>query len=99
MEIFTFVKMGGKNESMVIKLLDETDASLATRLIHFDAGQARCYLAKDRHGLWAVIESSFGTFKPFNKIVRGILSEKLKAKPPNVAHVDATPEESSAVSA
>ena len=33
-------------------------------------GKAKCFLSKDRHKLWAVIEASFGDFVPFNKMPR-----------------------------
>ena len=61
---------------MSVKLLGET-AKLETRLTKFDAGEARCFLDDDRQRLWAVIESSFGTFQPFNKLVRQIMRQKL----------------------
>ena len=77
MEIFTFVQMRGKKDDMVIMLLDKSDADVTVRLMAFDAGKARCYLAQDRHALLAVIEAAFGTFEPLNKIVRGLLSERL----------------------
>ena len=81
MEIFVFVRMGGKHEDMLIRLLDN-DEALATRLQNFDAGKAKCYLSKDRHKLWAVIEASFGDFIPFNKIVRDIFTVQLNAEKP-----------------
>ena len=77
MEIFVFVRMGGTRDSMVVKLLDAT-GDLATRLTNFDAGKAKCFLDADRQRLWAVIEASFGTFDPFNKLVRGIFAEQLQ---------------------
>jgi hypothetical protein len=77
MEIFVFVRMGGTRDAMVVKLLDAT-GSLATCLTEFDAGKAKCFLDGDRQRLWAVIEASFGTFDPFNKIVRGIFVEQIE---------------------
>ena len=90
MEIFVFIRVGGSKERMAVKLLDASGTSLAVRLLHFDAGKARSHLAKDQHALWAVIEASFGTFEPFNMIVRDLLSDaKLDAtstkKPPTRA--------------
>ena len=55
--------------------LDDTEA-VRELLARFDAGKARCYLDKDREKLLAVIEAGFGTFAPFNRIVRGIFAEK-----------------------
>jgi hypothetical protein len=66
--------MGGKRESMLVKPLDET-ADLVFNLEHFDAAKAQCFLASDRQKLFGIIESAFGTFAPFNKIVRGIFRE------------------------
>ena len=76
MELFVFLRMGGRHEEVVVRLLGDADTqrSLFSR---FDAGKARCFLAKDRQQLLAVIESGFGTFAPFNKIVRAIFAEKL----------------------
>jgi hypothetical protein len=48
-------------------------------LAHFDAAQAKCFLDRDRQRLLAVVEASFGTFAPFNTIVRGIFAERLRA--------------------
>ena len=76
MELFVFIQMGGAREDVVVKLLDEA-ADLPTSLARFDAGLAHCFLDGDRQRLWAVIEASFGTFAPFNAVVRAILTEKL----------------------
>ena len=76
MEVFTFVQMGGQRENMPIKPLDDDDDT-DSKLLRFDASQAQCFLPKDRDKLLAVIEASFGTFQPFNKIVRRIFKEKL----------------------
>ena len=77
MELFVFVRMGGTRDEMHVKLLGET-AKLATRLTKFDAGKARCFLDDDRQRLWAVIEASFGTFEPFNALVKGIFAAELQ---------------------
>ena len=50
----------------------------AESLRRFDAAKAKCFLARDRHHLWAVIEASFGTFTPFNAVVRRIFAKQLK---------------------
>ena len=73
MEIFVFVRMGGKHEDIVVKLLD-SDSSLAKNLQEFDAHKANCSETMDQHTLWAVIESAFGDLVPFNKIVREIFA-------------------------
>ena len=76
MELFVYVRMGGTRADIVVKLLDET-TDLAQSLARFDAGKAKCFLDRDKQKLWAVIEASFGTFHPFNKLVRGIFAEQL----------------------
>ena len=77
MEIFVFVRMGGTREEMSVKLLGEA-AKLETRLTRFDAGKAHCFLDDDRQRLWAVIEASFGTFEPFNALVKGIFVAEIR---------------------
>ena len=77
MELFTFVKMNaGRSDAIIITLLDDTPELLRS-LDRFDAGKSRCFLDIDRQKLLAVIEASFGTFAPFNRLVRGILADKL----------------------
>ena len=81
MEIFVFVRMGGKREDMVVRLLSGTDDGwLQQKLLNFDAGTALCFDPNDRERLWAVIEAAFGTFDPFNKIVRAMLADKLQRR-------------------
>ena len=77
MELFVYLRMGGAHSSMLVRLLDDDDRDLAQLPAKFDAGKSQCFLDGDRQRLLAVIESSFGTFEPFNKIVRGILHDKL----------------------
>jgi hypothetical protein len=78
MEIFVFVRMGGNTkQDMVVRLLSGA-TDLAAALKKFDAGKAETYDPNDRERLWAVIEASFGTFDPFNKVVRDMFGEKLQ---------------------
>ena len=79
MEVFTFVQMGGQRENMPVKPLDDDCEDTYSKLLRFDAGEAQCFLPKDRDKLLAVIEASFGTFEPFNTVVRGIFKEKLSS--------------------
>ena len=79
MELFTYVKMGGRSEQMIITPLDDSP-ELQRSLSRFDAGKSHCFLEVDRQKLLAVIEASFGTFKPFNRVVRGIVADKLADK-------------------
>ena len=78
MELFVFVRMNARRKDMIVKLLDET-SDLAAGLGTFDAGRAKCFLDEDKQRLWAVIEASFGTFAPFNALVRSIFAERLGA--------------------
>ena len=64
--------MGGQRSDILVFLLDDATTDLTTSLAEFDASKAQCYIDRDRQGLLAVIEASFGTFAPFNKLVRGI---------------------------
>ena len=45
------------------------------------AGKSSCFLEGDRQKLLAVIEAGFGSFVPFNKLVREIFNEKLSKAP------------------
>ena len=77
MEIFTFVQMGGERErAVILPLIDEAD--LLSQLGRFSAGKAQCFLPRDRHKLLATIEASFGTYGPFNEIVRAMMTDKLQ---------------------
>lgn len=69
-QLFTFVRMGGTRERIVLTRIDGGAASFDG----FDAGRAQCYLRRDRERLLAVIEATFGDLKPFNQTVRGLLS-------------------------
>ena len=77
MEIFVFVRMGGAQEDMVVRLLGDAP-DLARALLAFDAGQAKCFDPNDREKLWAVIEAAFGTFGPFNTVVRATFAAQLE---------------------
>ena len=80
MELFVYLRMGGRTQDVAIRFLgDGTDMPLL--LSQFDAGKARCYHDRDRQRLLAVIEAGFGTFDPFNKIVRDMFKSTDVAKP------------------
>ena len=70
--------MGGKNDDVLVKLLDDSSVDLPRRLSRFDASKARCFVDRDRQKLLAVIEAAFGSCVPFNHIVRAIFVEKLE---------------------
>ena len=80
MELFVYLRMGGRSQDVAIRFLgDGTDMPLL--LSQFDAGKARCYHDRDRQRLLAVIEAGFGTFDPFNKIIRDMFKSTDVAKP------------------
>ena len=63
---------------MLIKILDKNDRQIFRQLKEFNAANARCFLDDDRQRLLAVIETGFGSFKPFNAVVRGIFEHQRK---------------------
>jgi hypothetical protein len=71
--------MGGALNHMVVRPLELGDESLEGSLLRFDARKAQCFLEKDREKLLAVVEASFGTFGPFNKIARSFFAEQLES--------------------
>ena len=71
MEVYTFVKMGGASERIALK---QISADALEALSRFDASRARCFHAKDRDKLLAVIEAGFGNLTPFNRVVRRLLA-------------------------
>ena len=74
--MFVYLKMGGAKNSMLIKMLDKNDRQLFKQLKTFNAADARCFLDDDRQRLLAVIETGFGSFAPFNAVVRGIFEHQ-----------------------
>lgn len=79
MELFVFLRMGGSKDDISMRLAVMADQAPAVmeKLSTFDAAKAQCFLDKDRQHLLAVIESTFGTFTAFNKIMRAIALEKV----------------------
>ena len=84
MEVFTFLRMGGARERIVVSMItspgeDPTEAKtkLKKQFAEFDAAKAECFLAKDKHRLLAVVEAGFGDFKMFNERVRSIFDDRL----------------------
>lgn len=75
-ELFTFAKMGGAKDQVKFY---ELEAECLAALERFDAGKATCFLPQDRERLLAVLEAGYGSFEPFNKLVRGFVAAKTKA--------------------
>lgn len=81
METFIFFQGRHDNSTLLssqlaIKLLGD-DVSL-DMLMQFDAANAKVRHDRDRQKLLAVIEASFGTTAPFNKLVVTVFNEQLK---------------------
>ena len=74
MEIFTFIQMGGERERITVR---ELFAGARSSLAAFNASKAECFLRKDKHKLLSVIETGFGDLRPFNRVVRTILNERI----------------------
>jgi len=91
MELFIFCRMGGKRDDICVKLLGEAP-DLVALLSKFNAGKARCFLDGDRQKLLAVIEAGFGTFSPFNSLVREIFASKLASHRTAASELPARPE-------
>ena len=75
--------MGGAKERVEIHLIahpddDQTEArrQLTEQFATFNA--AKCFLAKDRERLLAVIEASFGDFYDFNRLARNLLTSRVR---------------------
>lgn len=68
--------MGGAKDQVKFY---ELEAECLAALERFDAGKATCFLPQDRERLLAVLEAGYGSFEPFNKLVRGFVAAKTKA--------------------
>ena len=80
MEVFTYLRTGGTRERIISRPIAGSDA-LAEGFLKFDAAKAKCYHAKDRQKLLAVIEAGFGDLTPFNAAVRELLAGETTARP------------------
>jgi len=73
MEIFTFIQMGAKSEDIELEAIGgdgTTVESIIDNFKNFKGEEAQCFMPADRERLLAVVESAFGDFQYFNKIVR-----------------------------
>ena len=85
--------MGGAKDRIELRLianrdLDQAEAQkeLAAQLACFDAAKAQCFKKEDRQRLLAVIEAGFGDFKGFNKYVRNVFAQRLRASSGRPSH-------------
>ena len=74
-EIFTFLKMGGTKDELV--LLPVGGVDVRAQLSQFDASKAQCFLRRDREKLLGVIESGFGDLYAFNQCVKHIFPSEV----------------------
>ena len=77
-ECFVFVRMRGNPDNFIIQLLDDDRDAFKHQLTKLDVSKAGCFHSSDRQRLLAVIETGFGTTSKFNKVVKGIISQKLQ---------------------
>ena len=75
MELFTFLKMGGSRDRIVLKRPDQMQGTKKNLLEGFDAKRAKCYLPEDRQRLLGVIEAGCGSLDAFNIIVNKNMGE------------------------
>ena len=87
MEIFTFLRMGGDQERVTVRMMASQDEGVAAarRLLtkqfaSFDAAKAQCFKVEDREKLLAVIEAAFGDFKEFNRSVRAVFATRVRPR-------------------
>jgi hypothetical protein len=78
-ELFVFVQLTPivQDRMRVMSLTSKDKAEEVSKdfelgLLKFDVGKAETFDPNDQERLMAVIEAAFGTFNPFNKIVRDI---------------------------
>lgn len=76
MEIFVFMRVNGKGDDLVVKLLNR-HTNLVETFKSFKAEKSRTFLEEDRQRLLAIIEAAFGAFTPFDRIVRTAFDDKL----------------------
>ena len=77
MEIFIYLHISKSSEGLVVYPLDNNVENLRVKFQNFKAARARCHFDSDRQHLLAVIEASFGDLEPFDRLIHGILSERL----------------------
>ena len=66
-QVFTFMHMGGTPECMEVRMIGNASQLLTEG---FNAAEAQCFKEEDKQKMIAVIESSFGDIRAFNKEVR-----------------------------
>ena len=93
MELFFFYELRpAEAKSCVLLDLHDTEHTQGGVLGDLDVNKAQCSADADHDFLLAIIESSFGSVKPFNKIVRSLMRrvEPMRADP-RIATANAAP--------
>jgi len=72
-EVFTFVKMGGTRQRIVVQRLSSSPIAEETRAKRFHAGHADCFKREDKERLLGIVEAGFGTLGPFNHVMSSVL--------------------------
>ena len=86
MEMFVFLRMGGTMDRVTVVALVEdasganSEEALRLNFASFQASKACCFDPNDKHRLLAVIESGFGDFLEFDRLVRSMFSQKTSYK-------------------
>ena len=73
-EVFTYLRMGGSPDRMVVVPLAGQTARL--NFGEFDAEKAKCFSPEDKRKLLQAITMAFGSCEPFNALVRTTLQAK-----------------------
>ena len=80
-ELFSFVQVGGKGDSITILSLAGV-GDVATMFHSINVAKAQCHEPSDRNQILAVIETSFGSLRPFNQSVRRLYASITTVDPP-----------------
>ena len=80
-QVFTFMHMGGTQECMEVRMIRDASPLLTDQFCRksFNAAEAECFKEGDRQKILAVIESSFGDIRAFDKEVHRMLMTGIEA--------------------
>jgi len=73
MEIFTFFRMGGSLDRVVVIPVAQTHQQMDYNIETFRAENCKCFLEEDRQRLLAVVETGFGNLRRFGYVVKSSL--------------------------
>ena len=80
-QVFTFMHMGGTQECMEVRMIRDASPLLTDQFCRksFNAAEAECFKERDTQKILAVIESSFGDIRAFDKEVHRMLMTGIEA--------------------